>query len=75
MTGSELQLESKTCVGCLLSLTLFNIYLERNTCEALDDHEGCVSMGGLLFTNFRFADAIVVNAGEEEDAVVLARQK
>ena len=40
-------------------------------CEALDDHEGSVSIGGRLFTNFRFADDIVVNAEEEEEAGVL----
>ena len=32
--------------GCLLSPTLFNIFLERIMCEALDDHEGSVSIGG-----------------------------
>ena len=37
-------------------------------CEALDDHEGSVSVGGRLITNFRFADDIVVNAEEEEEA-------
>ena len=42
--------------GCLLSPTLFNIFLERIMCEALDDHEGSVSIGGRLITNFRFAD-------------------
>ena len=40
-------------------------------CEALDDHEGSVSMGGRLITNFRFADDIVVNAEEEGEAGVL----
>ena len=40
-------------------------------CEALDDHEGSVSTGGRLITNFRFADVIVVNAEEEEEAGVL----
>ena len=40
-------------------------------CEALDDHEGSVSIGGRLITNFRFADDIVVNAEEEEAAGVL----
>ena len=40
-------------------------------CEALDDHEGSVSIRGRLITNFRFADDIVVNAEEEEEAGVL----
>ena len=40
-------------------------------CEAVDDHEGSVSIGGRLITNFRFADDIVVNAEEEEEAGVL----
>ena len=40
-------------------------------CEALDDHEGSVSIGGRLITNFRFADDIVVNAEEDEEAGVL----
>ena len=57
--------------GCLLSPTLFNIFLKRIMCEALDDHEGSVSIGGRLITNFRFADDIVVNAEEEEEAAVL----
>ena len=48
--------------GCLPSPTLFNIFQERIMCEALDDHEGSVSFGGRLITNFRFADDIVVNA-------------
>ena len=57
--------------GCLLSPTLFNIFLERIMSEALDDHEGNVSIGGKLITNFRFADDIVVKAGEEEEAGIL----
>ena len=40
-------------------------------CEALDGHKSGVSIGGQLITNFRFADDIVVNAEEEEEAVVL----
>ena len=50
--------------GCLLSPTLFDIFLARIMCEALDDHDGSVSIGGRLITNFRFADGIVVNPGE-----------
>ena len=37
----------------------------------MDDHEGSVSIKGRLITNFRFADDIVVNAEEEEEAGVL----
>ena len=40
-------------------------------CGAWDDHEGSVSIGGRLIINFRFADDIVVNAKEEEEAGVL----
>ena len=40
-------------------------------CEALVDHEGSVSIGRRLITNFRFADDIVVNAEEEEEPGVL----
>ena len=40
-------------------------------CEALDNYEGSASIGGRLITNFRFADDIVVNAEEEEEAGVL----
>ena len=36
-------------------------------CEALDDHEGSVSIGGRRITNFRFAGGIVVAAEEEEE--------
>ena len=57
--------------GCLLSPTLFNIFLERTMCEALDDHEGSVSIGVRLLTKFRFVDDIVVN--EEEVGVLIDR--
>ena len=40
-------------------------------CEALDEHEDSVSIAGRLITNFRFADDIVVNAEEEEEARAL----
>ena len=53
--------------GCLLSPTFFNIFPTIIMCEALDDHEGSVSIGGRLNTNFRFADDNVVNAEEEEE--------
>ena len=37
----------------------------------MDGHEGSVSIGGRLITSFHFADDIVVNAEEEEEAGVL----
>ena len=35
------------------------------------DHEGSVSIGGQLITNFRFVDDIVINAEVEEETGVL----
>ena len=37
-------------------------------CETLDGHEGNVSIGVRIINNFRFADDIVINAEEEEEA-------
>ena len=44
--------------GCLLSSTLFNIFLERIMSDALEEHDGKVSIGGRNITNQRFADDI-----------------
>ena len=44
--------------GCLLSPTLFDIFLERIMADTLEDHEGTISTGGRTITNLRFADAI-----------------
>ena len=60
--------------GCLLSPTLFNIFLERIMTDALEDHEGTVSIGGSLITNFRFADDIDGLAGEKEELANLAER-
>ena len=57
--------------GCLLSLTLFNIFLERIMADALEDHEGTVSIGGRTITNLRFADDIDGLAGLEQELVKL----
>ena len=70
-TGEWLRTTIGVRQGCLLSPTLFNIFLERIMCEALDDYVGSVSIGGRLITNPRFADDTVVNAEEEEEAGVL----
>ena len=51
--------------GCLLSPTLFNIFLERIMPDALEDQDGKVSIGGRNITNLRFADDIDALAEEE----------
>ena len=48
-----------------LSPTLFNIFLERIMTDALEDHEGTVSIRGRTITNLPFADDINGLAGEE----------
>ena len=57
--------------GCLLSPTLFKIFLERRMADALEDHEGTVSIGGRTITNLRFADDIDCLAGQEQELVKL----
>ena len=60
--------------GCLLSPTLFNIFLERIMTDALEDHEGTVSIGGRTITKLRFADDINGLAGEEEELANLVER-
>ena len=69
----------RTTVGvrqkCLISPTLFNIFLERIMADALEDHEGTVSSGGRTIINLRFADDIDGLAGEEEELANLVEQR
>ena len=60
--------------GCLLSPTLFNIFLKRIKTDALEDHEGTVSTGGRTITNICFADDIDGLAGEEEELANLVER-
>ena len=57
--------------GCLLSPTLFNIFLERIMTDALEDHEGTVSIGFRAITNLHFPDDIDGVAGQEQELVKL----
>ena len=57
--------------GCLLSPTLFNILLERIMSNALDEHDGKVSIGGRNITNLRFADDIDALFEEEQELEAL----
>ena len=43
------------------------MFLERIMTDALEDHEGIVSIGGRTISNLRFADDIDSLAGEEEE--------
>ena len=60
--------------GCLLSPTLFNIFLERIMTDALEDRGGTVSIEGRTITSLRFADDIGGLAGEEEDLANLVER-
>ena len=46
--------------------------MKRIITDALEDHEGTVSIGGRTVTNLRFPDDIDCLAGEEEDLEKLA---
>ena len=61
------------CQGCLLSPTLFNIFLARIMTDALEDHVETFSIGGRSVTNLRFADDISGLAGDEQELVNLVR--
>ena len=51
----------------MLSPTFFNIFLERIMRDALEQHEGTVSIRGRAMINLRFADDIDRLAGEEQE--------
>ena len=53
--------------GCLLSPTRFNIRFEQITSDALEEHDGKVSIGCRNITNLRFADDIDALAEEEQE--------
>ena len=65
------QNNSRSKEGCLLSPTLFNIFLERIMYDALEEHDGKVSIGGRNITNLRFADDIDALAEEEQELEAL----
>ena len=60
--------------GCLLSPTLFNIFLERIMADALEDHDSSVSIGGRNVSNLRFADDIDGLAGSQEELAQLIKR-
>ena len=54
-----------------MSPTLFNIFLERIMSDALEEHDGKVSIGGRNNTNLRFADDIDVLAEVDQEVEAL----
>ena len=65
----------RTTVGvrkrCLLSPTLFNIFLERIMSDALEEHDGKVSVGRRNIINLRIADDIDALAEKEQELKAL----
>ena len=61
----------KTTVGvrqsCLLSPTLFNLFLEQIMREALQDFHSTISIGGRPISNLRFVDDIDLMGGSNEE--------
>ena len=52
--------------GCVLSPTLFNLFLERIMEEALEGHDGGVRCAGRRITDLRFAyDSDILEEEEE----------
>ena len=57
--------------GCLLSPTLFNIFLERTMSDALEEHDGKVTIGGKNITISAVSDDIDALAEEEQELEAL----
>ena len=57
-TGGWFRITDGVRQGCLLSSMLFNIFLEKNMSDAMEEHDGKVSTGGRTITNLQFADDI-----------------
>ena len=54
---------------CLLSPTLFNIFLEDIRNDTLSNHTSSLKINGRIITNLRFADDIDGLSGSEEELI------
>ena len=59
--------------GCILSPTLFNIFLERIMTDALEEHHGMISIGGRNINSQRFADDIDALAEDQQELEALVK--
>eukprot|EP00794_Sanderia_malayensis_P008574 gene8574-biopygen6861 len=57
--------------GCILSPSLFNLFLEQIMMNALEDFDGTVVVGGRKINNLRFKDDIDLVAGNRNELVDL----
>ena len=57
----------------MMSSALFNIFLEGIIFDALEEHDGKVSIGGRNITNLRFADDIAAVSEEEQELEALVK--
>ena len=55
------------CQGCLLSITLFDIFFEQIMDDAFEDHTSTVSIGGRAITNLHLTVGINGLAQKEEE--------
>ena len=60
--------------GCILSQTLFNLFLERIMKETLHDHTTTISITGRPICNLCFADDIDLMVGSDSELQELTKQ-
>ena len=69
--GEWLRTTTEVRQGCLLSPNRFNIFLKWIMPDALEEHDGKVSIGGRNITNLRFANDIDALIEEEQELEAL----
>ena len=57
--------------GCLLSPPLFNIFIQWIMSDALEEHNGKISISGINIINLHFAEDIDAVAEEEQEKETL----